>query len=78
MVTVAPNCDQVGVVRLFDHPGVGKQHLQLLDAPFNESLLVLGGFVFGVLDQLSAFHRLMQTLGNFLAPDRAQVFQLFL
>ena len=64
MVTVAPNLDQICVVRLFDHPGVGQQHLQLLDAPFNESLLVLGGFVFGVFDQLSAFHGLVQDAGQ--------------
>ncbi len=39
-----------------------QDHFQFLDTTFNKSLFVFGGFVFGILDQLAAFHGLMQAV----------------
>ena len=72
MVTLAATWTISILSGLFDHPGVGEQDLQLLDAAFNKSLLVFGGFVFGVFDQLTTFHGFVQALSDFLAFMRAQ------
>ena len=72
MVTLAATWTTSILPCLIDHASICQQDFQLLDAPFDKSLLVFGGFVFGVFDQLAAFHGLMQALGNFLAFLRAQ------
>src|SRR5574340_371876 len=64
-------------LRLNDAGG-RQEHLQLLDAAFHECLLVLGSFVFGVLDEFAAFHSLVETVSYFLPLDRFQVIELFL
>ena len=57
----------------FDHAGSRKQHFQFLDAAFNKGLLILGSLIFGIFNQLTTFHRLMQSLGHFLPFDGTQV-----
>jgi hypothetical protein len=43
---------------------------------FDKRLLVLGGFVLGILDELTVLHGFMQPVSDFLALDLPQVLKL--
>src|ERR1700690_2107822 len=62
----------------FDHARGSQQYFQFLNAAFDESLLIFGGLIFGVLDQFPAFHRFMQAVSNFLTLNGAQVLKFVL
>ncbi len=63
---------------LLDALRPGEHVLQLKDAPFDESLFVLGRFHLGVFDELTALHRFVQPLRHLLASDRPQMLQFLL
>jgi len=41
-----------------------------------QGLFIFGGLIFGIFDQLAAFHGLVQTFSHFLALGGAQEFKL--
>jgi hypothetical protein len=50
----------------------------LENPPFDKRLLVLGGLVLGILDELTILHSFMQPVSDFLALDLPQVLKLIL
>jgi hypothetical protein len=63
---------------VFNDPGSGQQDFKLLDVAFNEGLLILGGFQFGIIQQFAAFHGLVQARGNLLPLLGTKIVQFIL
>jgi hypothetical protein len=58
-----------------DDGGVLDQALEPLYLSLDESLLVLGVLVFGVLGEVTVFFGVVDTLGDLLAPDVDQLLE---
>jgi len=60
---------------ILDDDRAGQHGLQGENLAFQEGLLVLGVFVFGVFDQLAVFLGVVQALGHLCPADGPQVVQ---